>query len=177
MKDEDELPEDGTEDSTNDPAGKERNEQDEQQQQDFLERLKRLSDEADANAEGRQSSFDFPEAEEDDEFEPVAGNDLQNPKESYDLYYTIRRILMRGLPTGPDNKDLRQMVYDEKNLFLRSGVDRPLDGSKVGADSRQALLSFLRDAYTKTQDWERRGGSAYDIFLDYYDLNKKMRFR
>jgi hypothetical protein len=84
---------------------------------------------------------------------------------------------MKSLPTGPENQKLRQMVYDEKNLFLRQGVDRPTDGSKVGADSRQSRLSFLRESFTVTQDWANRGGTAYDIFLDYYELNKKMRFR
>jgi hypothetical protein len=158
----------------NDPSKKEGDEQD----QEFMDRLKHLSDQAEANAEGRQANFDFPEeGEEDEPFNPAFAGDVQNPKEAYDLYYTIRRLLMQGLPGGRENQALRQMVYDEKNLYLRNGVDRPLDGSKVGADSRQALLSFLREAFTKTQDWARRGGAAYDIFLEYYELNKKMKFR
>ncbi|RYZ15702.1 MAG: hypothetical protein EOO70_06210 [Myxococcaceae bacterium] len=82
-----------------------------------------------------------------------------------------------GLPAGEKNKKLRQFVYDEKNLYLRQGIHRPDDGSIVGADSRQSRLQFLREAYAATNAWATRGGSANDIFLEYYDLNKKMRFR
>ncbi|WP_310391150.1 hypothetical protein [Hymenobacter sp.] len=178
MKNNEDFP--GSEESDKDEfKGAPRREGDEQEQ-DFMDRLKRLSDEAEANAEGKgkQSSFDFEEnGTEDEPFKPEFAGDLQNPKESYDLFYTIRRLLMKSLPAGPDNQKLRQMVYDEKNLFLRQGVDRPTDGSKVGADSRQSLLSFLRESFTVTQDWANHNGTAYDIFLSYYELNKKMRFR
>lgn len=177
MKDEDEMPENQFDGEQDGSSNKERNEEQERQHQEFLDKLRRMSDEAEANAEGKQGAFDF--ADRDDE-EPVSSgifNDSQNPEEAYDLYYAIRRILMRGLPSGEDNKELRQMVYDEKNLFLRSGVHRPLDGSPVGADSRQGFLSLMRDSYVATQNWGRRGGSPYDIFQDYYDLNKKMGYR
>lgn len=151
------------------------------QELDFLARLKRLSDDAQEEAEGRQGAFAFsPEEEAQDEpFGAEFVGDQHNQKESYDLYYAIRRLLMQGLPRGEEEekKKLRQMVYDEKNLLLRHGVDRPAGGGTIGADSRQGKPSLARVAYEKTQAWADRGGSAYDIFLDYYDLNKQMRFR
>lgn len=160
--------------TSNDAAKKERDEQ----ERLFQEKLKRMSDEAEANAEAKQSSFDFSEEESEDEpFKPELAGDLQNPKESYDLYYAVRRLLMQGLPTGENNKKLRQFIYDEKNFYLRHGIHRPDDGSTIGADSRQSRLQFLREAYAATNAWAARRGSPYDIFLDYYDLNKKMRFR
>ncbi|GAB2796264.1 hypothetical protein HNQ93_004187 [Hymenobacter luteus] len=149
------------------------------QELDFLARLKQLSDDAQQEAEGRQGAFAFsPEEEvEDEPFGAEFAGDMHNQQESYDLYYAIRRLLMQGLPRGEENKDLRQMVYDEKNLLLRDGVDRPAGGGTIGADSRQGKPSLARSAYEKTQAWANRGGSAYDIFLEYYDLNKQMRFR
>lgn len=168
---EDEL---NTSGASDDAAKRERDEQ----ERLFQEKLKRMSDEAEADAEAKQTSFDFSEEESEDEpFKPELAGDLQNPKESYDLYYTIRRLLMQGLPAGEKNKKLRQFVYDEKNLYLRQGIHRPDDGSIVGADSRQSRLQFLREAYAATNTWATRGGSANDIFLEYYDLNKRMRFR
>ena len=159
------------------PGDNNKQEQDEQERL-FQEKLKRMSDEAETSAEAKQTNFDFSEEEgEDEPFRPEFAGDVQNPKESYELYYTIRRLLMQGLPRGEKNKDLRQFVYDEKNLYLRQGIDRPKDGSIVGADSRQSRLQFLREAYVATQNWAARGGSANDIFLEYYDLNKKMRYR
>ncbi|MCC3160202.1 hypothetical protein LJ737_23400 [Hymenobacter sp. 15J16-1T3B] len=149
------------------------------QELDFLARLKQLSDDAQQEAEGRQGAFAFtPEEEAEDQlFGAEFAGDMHNQQESYDLYYAIRRLLMQGLPRGEENKNLRQMVYDEKNLLLRDGVDRPAGGGTIGADSRQGKPSLARSAYEKTQAWANRGGSAYDIFLEYYDLNKQMRFR
>jgi len=177
MKDENDIPENQFGNEQGGAFNRERNEEQERQHQEFLDKLRLMSDEAESNAEGKQGAFNF--ADENDE-EPISSgvfNDAQNPEEAYDLYYAIRRILMRGLPSGEENRELRQMVYDEKNLFLRSGIHRPLDGSPVGADSRQGFLSLMRDSYVVTQNWARRGGSPYDIFQDYYDLNKKMGYR
>ncbi|MDO7854618.1 hypothetical protein [Hymenobacter convexus] len=177
MKDTYDLPNEDEFDE-NQPHDSEKQESD-AQELDFLARLKRLSDDAQEEAEGRQGAFAFsPEEEAQDEpFGAEFAGDQHNQKESYDLNYAIRRLLMQGLPRGEENKDLRQMVYDEKNLLLRDGVDRPAGGGTIGADSRQAKPSLARAAYVKTQAWADRGGSAYDIFLEYYDLNKQMRFR
>lgn len=177
MKDTYDLPNEDEFDE-NRPHDAEKQESD-AQELDFLARLKRLSDDAQEEAEGRQGAFAFsPEEEAQDEpFGAEFAGDQHNQKESYDLNYAIRRLLMQGLPRGEENKDLRQMVYDEKNLLLRDGVDRPAGGGTIGADSRQAKPSLARAAYVKTQAWADRGGSAYDIFLEYYDLNKQMRFR
>lgn len=177
MKDNYDLPNEDEFDE-NQPHDSEKQESD-AQELDFLARLKRLSDDAQEEAEGRQGAFAFsPEEEAQDEpFGAEFAGDQHNQKESYDLNYAIRRLLMQGLPCGEENKDLRQMVYDEKNLLLRDGVDRPAGGGTIGADSRQAKPSLARADYMKTQAWADRGGSAYDIFLEYYDLNKQMRFR
>ncbi|RZK38683.1 MAG: hypothetical protein EOO61_07805 [Hymenobacter sp.] len=104
MKDEDEIPENQFDSEQDGSSNKERSEEQERQHQEFLDKLRRMSDEAETNAEGKQGAFDF--AERDDE-KPVSSeifNDSQNPEEAYDLYYAIRRILMRGLPSGEDNK-------------------------------------------------------------------------
>ena len=176
MNDETELPlSEGDNESASDAAAKAaRDEQDKL----FLDKLKRLSDEAEANADSKQGSFDFSDDEnEDAPFNPEFAGDQQNPKESHELYYEIRRLLMNGLPSGKQNKKLRQTIYDEKNLYLRQGIGRPLDNSPIGADSRMSFLQLLREAYSTTQNWANRGGSPYDIFIDYYTLNKQMHYR
>lgn len=177
MKDTYDLP---NEDELDEHKSQESNKQESDAQElDFLTRLKRMSEDAQAEAEGRQGAFAFSleEAAEDEPFGAEFAGDLHNQKEAYDLNYAIRRLLMQGLPRGEENKNLRQMVYDEKNLLLRDGVDRPAGGGTIGADSRQAKPSLARAAYVKTQAWADGCGSAYDIFLEYYELNKQMRFR
>ena len=155
-----------------------------QEELDKLAKLKRLADEADANATGRQLGLGLPDdisspgsGEDEDPFAPELAGDRENPTESYDLYYAIRRLLMRGLPTGIDNQKLRQEIYDEKNLYLRGGIPRPVDGTPVGADSRQAILIRKRKAFAATQTWSDREGSSWDIFWEFYTLNKAEGFR
>lgn len=179
MNDNHDLPnEDEFDENQPHDSGKQENDA---QELDFLARLKQLSDDAQQEAEGRPGAFAFPPEEkaQDEPFGAEFAGDQHNQKEAYDLYYAIRRLLMQGLPRGDEEekKKLRQMVYDEKNLLLRDGVDRPAGGGTIGADSRQGKPSLARAAYVKTQAWADRGGSAYDIFLEYYDLNKQMRFR
>lgn len=176
MRDDDELPED--EESDKDESGKDNN-QINGQSQDFLDKLKQLSDEAEANTGGRQNSFEFDEDSDDEAepFKPEFAGDTQNPKESHELFYAIQRLLRKGLPTGDENRFLRNTVHREKKLYLRAGIDEPADGSPIGADSRQAFLQHLRAAYTSTQVWADRAGSAYDAFQTYYDLNKEAGYR
>ena len=176
MRDNEELPED--EEFNQDELG-DANDPVNAQPQDFLDKLKLLSDEAEANASGRQNSFEFDEDadEEVEPFKPEFAGDTQNPKESHELFYAIQRLLRKGLPTGDENRFLRNTVHREKKLYLRAGVDEPADGSPIGADSRQAYLQHLRAAYMKTQVWAARAGSAYDAFQLYYDLNKEAGYR
>lgn len=155
-----------------------------QEELEKLAKLKRLADEADANATGRQLGLGLPDEisglgslEDEDPFAPGLAGNQENPPESYDLYYAIRRLLMNGLPTGANNQKLRQEIYDEKNLYLRGGIARPVDGAPVGADSRQAILIRKRKTFAATQAWAEREGSSWDIFWEFYTLNKTEGFR
>lgn len=56
--------------------------------------------------------------EEFDELRQLVGKEFENPEEKYQLYYNgIRKLLMDFLPKGKDYKQLRDIIYDEKNVF------------------------------------------------------------
>ncbi|GAB3830470.1 hypothetical protein GCM10028895_46610 [Pontibacter rugosus] len=80
------------------------------------EEIRRMSEEAD-RANSHQLDFfgDLPTFE-DEEVKEFFGN-MQNPSESHRLYYAIRRVLMTYLPQGKENKPLRDMIYEQKNIF------------------------------------------------------------
>lgn len=102
--------------------------------------------------------------------------DTPNPEESYKLYYGIRRLLIDFLPKGETNKDLRQKIYDEKNLFLNRGKDKNINGIR-GSDGRMTYIpKFLNDAYMAVEEWVRTGANPYDIWQKFRDLNENRGF-
>src|SRR5690606_1275461 len=63
-----------------------------------------------------------------DELREVVGNQLDNPEEKYNIYYKgIRKLLIDHLPKGEEYKEMRNIIYDEKNIFLNLGK-RKCDG-------------------------------------------------
>lgn len=57
--------------------------------------------------------------EEIDELRQLIGTQFENPEEKYNIYYKgIRKLLMDYLPKGKEFKEVRDIIYDEKNIFL-----------------------------------------------------------
>ena len=142
--------------------------------------LRRLQQRADENRKaGKQLGLGLPD--EEAAGEDLAGEDLlrdlQNPEEAHSLYYAIRRELMNGLPAGGENKELRQFVYDEKNLYLNRGKEIDPDTGIRGSDGRQAYLQHLQNALIAVRRWSAQGGNAFDAFMMFRDMNKQAGFR
>lgn len=147
--------------------------------EDVIEDIRRLQEQAEKNrVDGKQLELEMsPEGETDeDALDDNALEDIQDPQKAYDLYYAIRRELMEGLPSGEENKELRQFVYDEKDLYLNRGKEKDEDGIR-GSDGRQALLSHLTTALTATREWRQRDGNAVDIYKVFEEMNKEAGYR
>lgn len=133
-----------------------------------FDEIKKLAEEAD-NFKNLELGFE-------DEFNEVSLNkieftdDVQNPKESYRLYYAIEGILRNHLPKGEEFNDLRKVVREEKSIFL-TGKRKDITGRR-NADSRQAFISsHLKVALNELFDWIREGGNSFDLFLKFRKLN------
>lgn len=142
--------------------------------------VKNLSKKAQQNTEtGKQLGLgmisDEEIAREDFDGEQLL-EDLQNPPEAYNLFYAIRREMMNNLPRGEDSKKLREFIYEEKNLYLRQGKPH-IPGKPIGADSRQAYLTHLRNALGAVRRWAAADGSPADIFQAFLDLNLAAGYR
>ena len=56
--------------------------------------------------------------EEIDELRALIGKEFENPDEKYNIYYKgIRKLLMEYLPKGKEYKEIRDIIYDEKNIL------------------------------------------------------------
>mgnify|MGYP006430529819 CR=1 FL=1 len=147
--------------------------------ENVLEDVRRLQEQAEkSRIDGKQLDLEWSSDEEEDE-DPLgdeALKDVQNPQEAHDLYYAIRRELMQGLPSREENKELRQFVYDEKNLYLNRGKEKDENGIR-GSDGRQAYLSHLTTALHTTREWRQQGGNAMDIYMSFRELNEEAGYR
>lgn len=146
---------------------------------DFEAEVRRLQQKANESRKtSRQLGLGVPDEEAVGEDLPDADllKDVQNPEESHSLYYSIQRTLINHLPPGQENEELRRFVYDEKNLYLNRGKEIDASGIR-GSDGRQAFLHHLRTALIAVKRWAAEGGTAYDAYVMFRDLNKDAGFR
>ncbi len=140
---------------------------------DILQEVRELAKKADMSTNHQLDLFDIELGDED--IDPLidlsSTIDIANPKKSHILYYGIRRMLMDNLPKGEENEKLRKYIYDEKNLFLKAGLE-------VGADGRQAYIpNFLEVAFKIVSEWILEGANSYDIYMKFRNLNIERGYR
>jgi len=151
--------------------------------EEFVQHVKKLSEKGERmKEEGEQLGLGVPD-EEDIEMEDTLSESVleetQNPDEAHDLYYSIQQLVQRSLPQGQQYDDLRDAVYEEKNIYLTGGEKKDEQGIR-GADSRQGYLHHLRVMLKIVKEWSRRGASPFDLWsvlrkinedLDYHDTD------
>ena len=95
--------------------------------------------------------------------------DIQNPETAYELYYkalfTILKSSLKELP-----KPQRDMIYDQKNIFLTRGKVKNEKGVR-GGDSRQAYLSDLEMALEIVINWVNEGANPVNLYNAFRDKN------
>jgi len=117
---------------------------------------------------------DFGSLKEIDELRELVGKQLDNPEEKYNIYYKgIRKLLMDYLPKGEDFKEMRSIIYDEKNIFLNLGK-RKSDGDGVrGSDGRMTFQPVMKDILDIIIAWVTGSQNPFDLYRDFYMLNEK----
>ncbi|MEP6673937.1 MAG: hypothetical protein ABJA78_02235 [Ferruginibacter sp.] len=143
--------------------------------EEILDEIKKLTERAKQHTSQQidlDLGGDLGDEDIDFGFDSSKLKDTANPEESYRLYYGIRRLLMDNLPGGKSNKKLRQLIYDEKNLFLNRGFEIKEDGIR-GQDGRMTYIGpFLIDAFNAVVEWIKTGANPYDVFQTFYDMNE-----
>ena len=90
------------------------------------------------------------------------------------MYYNgIRRLLMDFLPKGKDYKQLRDIIYDEKNVFLNLGKKKSDNRGIRRSDGRMTYQPVMNEILEIIIKWVGDSQNPFDLYRDFYNLNEK----
>lgn len=120
--------------------------------------------------------FDDDSLKEVNQVKELLNKSFDDPDEKYELYYKgIRKALMKYLPSGPSFKQERDIIYDEKNIFLNRGKAKDARGIR-GGDGRMAFNDDMHELVDLIADWIMTSQDPVDLYQRLYDLNDKHNY-
>jgi hypothetical protein len=128
---------------------------------------------------GRQLRIDAQKGnlEEIDEIRNLINRKGDDPEEKYRLYYNgIRHLLMEYLPKGKEFKEARQLIYDEKNVFLNRGKKKSDNNGIRKSDGRMTYQEFMGEMLDLITKWVSESQNPVDLYEMLYDLNEKHNY-
>lgn len=115
--------------------------------------------------------------EEIDELRQLIGKEFENPEEKYTIYYNgIRKLLMDYLPKGKDFKEVREIIYDEKNIFLNAGKRKSDNNGIRKSDGRMTYQPVMNEILDIIVGWVAESQNPFDIYRKFYELNEKYKY-
>jgi len=128
---------------------------------------------------GKQLSINIETGslEEFDELRSIVGKEFENPEEKYNIYYKgIRKLLMDFLPKGKEFKEVREIIYDEKNIFLNLGKRKSDNNGIRGGDGRMTFQPVMNELLDIIIKWVGESQNPFNIYRDFYELNEKFGY-
>ncbi|MGG8494950.1 hypothetical protein ACQY1Q_00920 [Tenacibaculum sp. TC6] len=125
---------------------------------------------------GRQLTINSDQGniEEIDELRELIGKEFENPEEKYNIYYKgIRKLLMDYLPKGKEFKEVRNIIYDEKNIFLNSGKRKSDNNGIRKSDGRMTFQPIMNEILDIIVKWVGESQNPFVIYKEFYELNEK----
>lgn len=112
--------------------------------------------------------------EEIDELRAIIGKEFENPEEKYNIYYKgIRKLLMDNLPKGKSFKEMRDIIYDEKNIFLTLGKRKSDNKGIRRGDSRMTYQPVMNEILDIIIKWVAESRNAFQLYKEFYELNNR----
>lgn len=113
-----------------------------------------------------------------DELRELVGKQLDNPEEKYNIYYKgIRKLLMDHLPKGEGYKEMRDIIYDEKNIFMNLGKRKSDGGGIRGSDGRMTFQPVMNEILDVVIAWIGGSQNPFELYKAFYMLNEKHGYR
>mgnify|MGYP006434169147 CR=1 FL=1 len=146
----------------------------------FIQEIRELARKGEkAKKEEDQQLEIEPQDEDDLELEDMIAESVleetQNPDEAHSLYYSIRESMKAHLPRGEQFKDLRDQVYEEKNIYINRGNKKDEAGIR-GSDGRMSYLHHLRVALRIVKEWATKSSNSWDLYCVFRKLNEKLGY-
>lgn len=142
-----------------------------------FERLELLQKANEKKGKQLSINIEIGTLEELDELKELVGKEFDNPEEKYNLYYNgIRRLLMDYLPKGKENKQLRQIIYDEKNVFLNLGKKKSDNNGIRKSDGRMTYQPIMNEILEIIIKWIGESQNPFELYKDFYNLNEKYSY-
>lgn len=139
-----------------------------------LERLELLQKAHEKVGKQLTINADQGNLEEVDELRQLIGKEFENPEEKYNIYYRgIRKLLMDYLPKGDDFKEVREIIYDEKNIFLNAGKRKSDNNGIRKSDGRMTFQPVMNEILDIVIKWVADSQNPFDIYREFYELNEK----
>lgn len=97
---------------------------------------------------------------------------IDDPEAKYNMYYNVvNRLLRKHLPKGDNNKEARDLIYEEKNTFLTRGHRKDAQG-KRGADGRMGYMPDMASLVNVIVEWISSQGTMFELYLRLRELNQ-----
>jgi hypothetical protein len=125
---------------------------------------------------GKQLRIDIEKGElkEINEIKEILKSKSENPEEKYLTYYNgIGKILKKYLPKGPEFKESRNLIYDEKNIFLNRGKKKSDNENGIRkSDGRMTYQPVMNEMLDIISDWASTSQNPIDLYDRLYHLNE-----
>ncbi|KAA2239584.1 hypothetical protein F0L74_25665 [Chitinophaga agrisoli] len=141
------------------------------QDQERLELLRRSFE-----VKGRQLRVDLTTGgmAELDELRATLGKEFENPEDKHKAYYMgIQKVLKEYLPKGKEFKEGRDLIYDEKNIFLNRGKKKSDNNGVRGSDGRMTYQPVMNEIVDLVVRWVAESQNPVTLYNMLYDLNEK----
>jgi len=125
---------------------------------------------------GKQLSINTEKGnlEEVDELRKLLGKEFEDPEEKYNIYYRgIRKLLMDYLPKGKEFKEARNIIYDEKNIFLNLGKRKSDNNGVRKSDGRMTFQPVMNEILEIIVKWVAESQNPFDLYREFYELNDR----
>ena len=105
------------------------------------------------------------------ELQDFAIGTIDDPQKKFDVYYNgIDKLLRQHLLKGKANKPARDLIFEEKNVYLTRGKRKDKKGIR-GADGRMGYISDAEDILKVVMDWILKNGSMVELYNTLRDQN------
>ncbi|WP_206513713.1 hypothetical protein [Pseudoflavitalea rhizosphaerae] len=85
----------------------------------------------------------------------------------------IQKVMMTYLPKGKSFKEARDIIYDEKNVFLNLGKKKSDNNGIRGSDGRMTYQPVMNEMVDLLVKWVAESQNPFKLYNMLYDLNEK----